>query len=64
MLDDDQLVTVADVQGDHDTLRAAVEADGWPDVDDLRGRFVFVLDDHERQARPVPRRSTPTRATG
>ena len=47
VLDDEQLVTVADVQGDHDTLRAAVEADGWPDVDDVRGRFVFVLDDHE-----------------
>jgi Phosphoinositide phospholipase C, Ca2+-dependent len=45
VLDDDQLVTVADVQGDADTLRAAVESDGWPDVDDLRGRFVFVLDD-------------------
>jgi len=46
VLEDDQLVTVADVQGEADTLRAAVEADGWPDVDDLRGRFVFVLDDH------------------
>ena len=47
VLDDDQIVTVADVQGDGDTLRAAIEADGWPDVDDLRGRFVFVLDDHD-----------------
>jgi hypothetical protein len=46
VLDDDQLVTVADVQGDAATLRGAIEADGWPDVDDLRGRFVFVLDDH------------------
>jgi hypothetical protein len=46
VLDDDQLVTVADVQGGADTLRAAIEADGWPDLDDLRGRFVFVLDDH------------------
>ena len=46
VLDDEQLVTVADVQGDADTLRTAVEVDGWPDVDDLRGRFVFVLDDH------------------
>lgn len=45
VLDDEQLVTVADVQGEADTLRAAIEADGWPDVDDLRGRFVFVLDD-------------------
>jgi Phosphoinositide phospholipase C, Ca2+-dependent len=47
VLDDEQLVTVADVQGETDTLRAAVEADGWPAVDDLRGRFVFVLDDHD-----------------
>jgi hypothetical protein len=45
VLDDDQLVTVADVQGDHETLRAAIEDQGWPDVDDLRGRFVFALDD-------------------
>ena len=45
VLDDDQLVSVADVQGDRDTLRAAIEAGGWPDVDSLRGRFVFALDD-------------------
>jgi hypothetical protein len=45
VLDADQLVTVADVQGDHDTLRAAIEDEGWPDVDDLRDRFVFTLDD-------------------
>ena len=45
VLDDEQLVTVADVQGDADTLRAAIEAEGWPSIDDLRGRFVFVLDD-------------------
>jgi hypothetical protein len=46
VLDERQIVTVADVQGDHDTLGAAVAADGWPDLDALRGRFVFVLDDH------------------
>jgi hypothetical protein len=45
VLDEDQIVTVADVQGDYDTLRAAVEDEGWPDVDDLRDRFVFTLDD-------------------
>ncbi len=45
VLEGDQLVTVADVQGEADTVRAAVEADGWPAVDDLRGKFVFVLDD-------------------
>jgi hypothetical protein len=45
VLDEEQLVTVADVQGDHDTLRAAIEDEGWPDVDDLRDQFVFTLDD-------------------
>ena len=45
VLPDERLVLPGDVQGDHDTLRAAVEADGWPSVDDLRGRFVFALDD-------------------
>jgi Phosphoinositide phospholipase C, Ca2+-dependent len=45
VLDQDQLVTVGEVQGDHDTVRAAIEDEGWPDVDDLRGRFVFTLDD-------------------
>ena len=45
VLDEEQIVTGGDVQGDHDTLRAAVEADGWPDLDDLRDRFLFTLDD-------------------
>jgi hypothetical protein len=45
VLDEDQLVTVGEVQGDHDTVRAAIEDEGWLDVDDLRGRFVFTLDD-------------------
>lgn len=45
VLDEGQIVTVGDVQGDHETVRAAIEADGWPDVDDLQGRFVFTLDD-------------------
>ena len=47
VLSDDELVTPALVQGDHATLREAIEADGWPRVDDLRGRFLFVLDDHD-----------------
>ena len=45
VLADSQIVTVADVQGTHDTLRAAIESGGWPDVNSLRGRFVFALDD-------------------
>jgi hypothetical protein len=46
VLSDDELVLPKTVQGDHATLREAIEADGWPTVDDLRGRFLFALDDH------------------
>jgi hypothetical protein len=45
VLNDDRLITPADVQGTSATLGAAIAAHGWPDVDDLRGRFVFTLDD-------------------
>lgn len=45
VLDEEQLITVGDVMGEHDTLRAAIEEDGWPAVDDLRDRFFFTLDD-------------------
>jgi hypothetical protein len=45
VLGDDDLVTVAEVQGEAATVREAIETVGWPSVDDLRGRFVFVLDD-------------------
>lgn len=42
----DRLVTVDEVQLEHGTLGAAVADAGWPDVEELRGRFVFALDDH------------------
>ncbi|MGQ0832289.1 MAG: phosphatidylinositol-specific phospholipase C1-like protein [Microthrixaceae bacterium] len=45
VLNDDRIVTPADVQGASDTLGAAIAAHGWPDVEELRGRFVFTLDD-------------------
>jgi hypothetical protein len=63
VLDEDQIVTVAEVQGEADTLRAAIEADGWPDVDDLRGQFVFVLDDHAPSGTCTVA-CTPTPSTG
>lgn len=42
---EDRIVTPAEVQGDYATLGAAIAERGWPDLDDLRGRLVFVLDD-------------------
>ncbi len=46
VLPKERIVTVADVQGKHDTLGAAIAAEGWPDVALLRGQFVLALDDH------------------
>jgi hypothetical protein len=40
------LLRPIDVQGDHPTLRAAVTAGDWQRVDAVRGRVMFVLDDH------------------
>jgi calcium-dependent phosphoinositide phospholipase C len=42
----DELLRPVDVRGDHATLRDAVTAGDWPRVDDVRGRVMFVLDDH------------------
>ncbi len=41
----DRLVTPADVQGDHPTLREAVASDGWPTLGEGRGRLVVQLHD-------------------
>ncbi len=34
-----------DVRGDHESLEEAVLTSGWPRIDDVRGRFLFVLDE-------------------
>lgn len=41
----DKLITPDDVQGDYATLREAVLANNWPELDDARGRFMFALDE-------------------
>ena len=40
-----RLIVPDDVRGEAPTLRAAVLANGWPALDDARGRFLFVLDE-------------------
>lgn len=40
----DQLITPDQVQGAHDTLRAAVAAGAWPSLGEGRGRVMFALD--------------------
>ncbi|MFB9057375.1 Ca2+-dependent phosphoinositide-specific phospholipase C [Mariniflexile ostreae] len=42
-----KLITPKDVRGDFETLEQAVLAVGWPDLDKVKGRFLFVLDEKE-----------------
>lgn len=39
----EQLFTPDDLQGAHPSVRAALEADGWPTLAQLRGKFLVVL---------------------
>ncbi len=50
VIDEAELLTPDDIQGDAESVRAALENEGWPYLDDLRGQVMFVLlnvdDDH------------------
>ena len=39
-----QLITPDDVRGSHDTLRQAIETEGWPTLAAARGKVMFCLD--------------------
>ena len=43
-LGEDRLITPDHVRRGYSTLLQAIEGDGWPTVDELRGRFLFVVD--------------------
>lgn len=46
-LGEDRLLTPDRVRGDAPTLEAAVLKRGWPLLDDLRGRFLWVIDESD-----------------
>lgn len=43
-LGEDKLITPDLVRRGYPTLLQAIEGDGWPAIDELRGRFLFVVD--------------------
>lgn len=45
VLPPEKLLQPDDVRGTHATLPEALRADGWPQLDAVSGRFVFVLDE-------------------
>lgn len=41
---ENRIITPDDVRGGHSTLEDAVLTDGWPRIDDVRGKVMFLLD--------------------
>jgi len=41
---DDEVITPDSVRGNRETLREAVQQDGWPAVSEARGKVIFALD--------------------
>ena len=44
-----QLITPDDVRGDFDSLEKAVLNKGWPSLNSVKGKFLFVLDEKEER---------------
>ncbi|PZX47582.1 phosphatidylinositol-specific phospholipase C1-like protein [Algoriphagus chordae] len=45
----DHLITPDLVKGNYNDLESAVLAGNWPNLDDVRGKFLFVLDENEEK---------------
>lgn len=41
----ERLLVPADIRGDHPTVWDAIQADGWPTIDETRGKVMVVLND-------------------
>lgn len=46
----DKLITPDLVRGNHDNLEKAILKVGWPILDDVKGRFMFVLDEGDSKS--------------
>lgn len=49
VLSEDKLITPDLVRSDFETLEKAVLTQGWPKLEDIKGRFLFVLDEKEEK---------------
>lgn len=47
----DKLITPDQVRGEFESLEKAVLAGNWPELDAVRGKFLFVLDENEEKIR-------------
>ncbi|MBR9776455.1 MAG: hypothetical protein GYB55_16105 [Cytophagales bacterium] len=45
----EKLITPRSIQGDFKDLKTAVLESGWPELDEARGKFIFILDEGEEK---------------
>lgn len=45
----DKLITPALVQGKYESLEESILNGGWPELDQMKGKFLFVLDENEEK---------------
>ncbi|HEX6032237.1 MAG TPA: phosphatidylinositol-specific phospholipase C1-like protein [Tepidiformaceae bacterium] len=45
-----RIIEPDDIRGDEATVDAGVQANGWPTLDEARGKVLFVLDNREKRA--------------
>jgi hypothetical protein len=48
---ENRIITPDDVRGSQATLEEAVLSDGWPEIDDVRGKVMFLLDNKRDEYR-------------
>ncbi|WP_460515039.1 Ca2+-dependent phosphoinositide-specific phospholipase C [Cyclobacterium sediminis] len=45
----EKLITPKNIQGEYKDLKTAVLESGWPNLDEARGKFIFILDEGEQK---------------
>ncbi len=48
VFDREAILTPDDVRGEHETLPKALKEDGWPALEDVRGKVMFALDNEDK----------------
>jgi hypothetical protein len=48
VFDHESILTPDDVRGEHETLPKALKEDGWPALEDVRGKVMFALDNEDK----------------
>lgn len=59
LLGQDKLLTPADIKQPNQGLAESIKSQGWPELESVRGKFVFIFDANEHQLQRFEQVSTP-----